>query len=105
MSVEGLPYLELLAPLIFVLATIYVLAPLLPLSNSWARRFVFVVVWLIVARYLSWRLFDTVLPAGGDWYETAWVYFCFAVEALALFDAFVLYFSAHQRSACRSGCP
>jgi cellulose synthase (UDP-forming) len=102
MSVEGLPYLELLAPLIFVLATIYVLAPVLPLSNSWARAVVFVVVWLIVARYLSWRLFDTVLPAGGDWYETAWVYCCFAVEALALFDAFVLYLAFLRTSDRRA---
>jgi cellulose synthase (UDP-forming) len=91
MSVEGLPYLELLSPLIFVLATIYVLGPVLPLSRSWARASVFVLVWLVVARYLSWRLFATVMPADGDWYEVGWVYFCFAVEALALFDAFVLY--------------
>src|ERR1700756_343197 len=102
MSVEGLPYLELLAPLIFVLAAIYVLAPVLQLSNSWARAFVFVVVWLIVARYLSWRLFDTVLPAEGDWYETAWVYFCFAVETLALFDAFVLYLAFLRTSDRRA---
>jgi cellulose synthase (UDP-forming) len=102
MSVEGLPYLELLAPLIVVLATIYVLAPVLPLARSWARAFVFVVVWLIVARYLSWRLFDTVLPASGNWYETAWVYFCFGVEALALFDAFVLYLAFLRTSDRRA---
>jgi cellulose synthase (UDP-forming) len=93
MSVEGLPYLELLSPLIIVLATIYVLGPMLPRSRSWARVLVFAVVWLVVARYLSWRLFDTVVPAdeGSGWYETGWVYFCFSVETLALFDAFILY--------------
>ena len=91
MNVEGLPYLELLSPLIFVFATIYVLGPVLPLSHSWARASIFVVVWLVVARYLSWRFFSTVVPAQGDWYEVGWVYFCFAVEALALFDAFILY--------------
>ena len=101
MNVEGLPYLELLSPLIFVFATIYVLGPVLPLSHSWARASIFVVVWLVVARYLSWRFFSTVVPAQGDWYEVGWVYFCFAVEALALFDAFILYL-AFLRTSDRS---
>jgi cellulose synthase (UDP-forming) len=102
MSVEGLPYVELLSPLIFVLATIYVLGPVLPLSNSWARASVFVLVWLVVVRYLSWRLFSTVLPADGDWYEIGWVYFCFTVETLALFDAFILYLAFLRTSDRRA---
>jgi cellulose synthase (UDP-forming) len=102
MSIEGLPYLELLSPLIFVLGTIYVLSPVLPLSRSWARALVFAVVWLVVARYLSWRFFETVVPADGDWYEIGWVYFCFAVEALALLDAFILYL-AFLRTSDRRG--
>src|SRR3984957_18625289 len=102
MNVEGLPYLELLSPLIFVLAGIYLLGPMLPLSRSWARTSVFVVVWLVVARYLSWRFFDTVVPADGDWYEVGWVYFCFAVEALALFDALILYLTFLRTSDRRA---
>src|SRR6202034_2836307 len=102
MNVEGLPYLELLSPLIFVLAGIYLLSPMLPLSRSWARTLVFVVVWLVVARYLSWRFLSTVLPADGDWYEVGWVYFCFAVEALALFDAFILYLAFLRTSDRRN---
>ncbi len=51
----------------------------------------FGVVWLVIGRYLEWRLFDTVLPAGGEWYEIGWVWLCFAIEMLALFDAFILY--------------
>jgi cellulose synthase (UDP-forming) len=102
MNVEGLPYLELLSPLIFVLAGIYLLGPMLPLSRSWARTLVFVVVWLVVARYLSWRFSSTVLPADGDWYEVGWVYFCFAVEALALFDAFILYLAFLRTSDRRN---
>src|ERR1700733_7044237 len=102
MNVEGLPYLELLSPLIFVLAGIYLLGPMLPLSRSWARALVFVVVWLVVARYLSWRFLSTVLPADGDWYEVGWVYFCFAVEALALFDAFILYLAFLRTSDRRN---
>jgi cellulose synthase (UDP-forming) len=103
MSVEGLPYLELLSPLIFVLATIYLLSPVLPLSRAaWARASVFVVVWLVVARYVSWRFFSTVLPADGEWYEVGWIYFCFAVEALALFDAFILYLAFLRTSDRRA---
>jgi cellulose synthase (UDP-forming) len=91
MSAEGIPYSELLSPLIIVIGAIYLLAPMLPRSRSWARGLVFAIVWLVIARYLYWRVFITVVPATGEWYEVGWVYFCFAVEALALFDALILY--------------
>ena len=91
MNPELLTYFELLAPLAFVFGAIYLLAPMLPLSRPWARILVFAVVWLVIARYLEWRLFTTVMPAGGEWYEVGWVWFCFAVEVLALFDALILY--------------
>ena len=51
----------------------------------------FVIVWLVIARYLDWRLFTTVIPVTGEWYQIGWVWFCFVVEALALFDALILY--------------
>jgi cellulose synthase (UDP-forming) len=91
MNPESLTYFELLAPLAFVFGVIYLLGPMLPLSRPWARMLVFAVVWLVIARYLEWRLFTTVMPAGGEWYEVGWVWFCFAVEVLALFDALILY--------------
>ena len=91
MNPESLTYFELLAPLAFVFGAIYLLAPMLPLSRPWARLLVFAAVWLVIARYLEWRLFTTVMPAGGEWYEVGWVWFCFAVEMLALFDALILY--------------
>jgi cellulose synthase (UDP-forming) len=91
MNAEALPIFELLGPLIFVISSIYVLSPMLPLSRSWARILVFVIVWLVIARYLDWRLFTTVIPVTGEWYQVGWVWFCFVVEALALFDALILY--------------
>jgi cellulose synthase (UDP-forming) len=91
MNAEALPYHELLAPLIFVIGAIYLMGPMLPLSRPWARGLVFAVVWLVIARYLDWRLFTTVLPVTGEWYQVGWVWFCFFVEAIALFDAFILY--------------
>ena len=85
----------------FVLGAVYLLSPLLPLSRTWARGLVFVIVWSVIARYLDWRLFTTVLPVEGEWYEVGWVYFCFAVEVLALFDALILYL-AFLRTSDRS---
>jgi cellulose synthase (UDP-forming) len=91
MNAEALPYFELLAPLIFVIGAIYLMSPVLPLSRPWARGLVFAVVWLVIARYLDWRLYTTVLPVTGEWYQVGWVWFCFVVEVLALFDALILY--------------
>jgi cellulose synthase (UDP-forming) len=90
MNAEALPVLELLGPLIFVIGTIYLLSPILPLSRPWARKLVFAIVWLVIARYLHWRLFATVMPVTGEWYQIGWVWTCFVIEALALFDAFIL---------------
>src|SRR3984885_5647324 len=102
MNAEALPFLELIAPLTFVFGAIYLFGPVLTLSGSWPRMLVFGIVWLVIARYLDWRLFTTVMPADGEWYEVGWVWFCFAVEILALFDALILYLAFH-RSSDRSG--
>jgi hypothetical protein len=47
-------------------------------SLARGRGFIFVAVWVVIARYLDWRIFTTVVPAAGEWYEVGWVYFCFA---------------------------
>src|SRR5689334_12040804 len=56
-----------------------------------ARLAVFAAVWLIIVRYLNWRIFTTVLPARGAWYEVGWIWVCFAIELFALADALFLY--------------
>jgi len=91
MNAEALPVFELLAPLIFVIGMIYVFGPMLPLSRPWARKLMFAIVWLTIARYLDWRLFTTVMPVTGEWYQVGWVWTCFVIEVLALFDALILY--------------
>ncbi|MCC7252963.1 glycosyltransferase [Hyphomicrobium sp.] len=85
------PVLEVLAPLLMVVGAVYVLGPLLDIRRSSARLLIFGFVWLIVARYLIWRVTVTVLPASGTWYEVAWIWLCFAIEMFALFDALILY--------------
>lgn len=83
--------LELLAPAIFVVGAIYFLYAGLPIERRSTRRLIFGVVWIVVAWYLHWRLTVTLLPAEGAWYEMAWLWFCFAVEVLAIFDQLILY--------------
>jgi len=92
---------QLFAPTIFVAGAIYALGPTLPISRSWARAVIFAAVWLVVARYQVWRLFVTVLPANGAWYESGWIWFCFVVELLATGDALILYLT-FLRSSDRS---
>ena len=102
MNASTLPIFELLGPLIFVIGAIYVLSPMLPLSRPWARLLVFAVVWLVIVRYLEWRLFTTVIPATGPWYQVGWVWVCFIIEALALFDALILYLAFLRTSDRRA---
>ena len=102
MRPENLPLLQLVGPLLFVIGGIYVFAPTLPMTRRWARGLVFAAVWLIIARYVSWRVFTTVLPAHGAWQEVGWVWFCFAIEILALFDALILYLTFLRTSDRRA---
>ena len=88
---EALSLTQLIAPVLFVVGAIYLFGPMLPLTRNWARALVLIIVWLVIARYLEWRLFDTVMPVHGEWYEIGWVWFCFTIELLALLDAAILY--------------
>ena len=90
-SADTLPVAHILAPIAFVFGAIYLLGSSLPLSRTWARLAIFASVWLIIARYLAWRLFATVLPAHGTWYDIGWVWVCFSIEMFALADALFLY--------------
>lgn len=83
--------LPLLAPTLMIVGALYLLAPMLPAARSWVRYSVFAIVWLVVGWYLDWRLFTTMLPAEGAWYEIGWLWLCFAVELLVLADQFILY--------------
>jgi cellulose synthase (UDP-forming) len=91
MRADSLPLFQLFAPTIFVVGAIYLLGSLLPMARSWARYFIFAVVWSVITWYLHWRLTVTLLPAKGEWYEVGWVWLCFAVELLAIADGLILY--------------
>ncbi|MEA2984731.1 MAG: hypothetical protein QOD94_985 [Alphaproteobacteria bacterium] len=91
-------FFALIGPTLLVVGFVYLLGPLLPLKRGWARLLIFAGVWLVVARYLDWRLFETVLPARGAWYETGWVWLCFAIELLAITDQLLLYITFLRRT-------
>lgn len=86
-----MPWSYVLAPLAFAMGGLFLAANTLPIAQRWARYAVFAAVWLLVLRYLDWRLFDTVLAARSEGFELVWIWICFAVECMALFDAFILY--------------
>jgi cellulose synthase (UDP-forming) len=77
--------------MLFIIGAVYLLGPLLPIHKTWARVFIFVTVWMTVARYLEWRALETVLPARGTWYQIGWIWLCFAIELLAFADQLLLY--------------
>jgi cellulose synthase (UDP-forming) len=102
MQAMTLPFSQLFAPMLAIFAVMYLLAPTFPVARPWARVAVFVVVWLVVARYLEWRIFTTVLPAGGTWYQVGWIWFCLFVELLTFTDQFILYLTFLRRADRRS---
>jgi cellulose synthase (UDP-forming) len=90
-ATETLTFPELFAPMLLVLGTLYVLGPALPITRGWARYTIFAVVWGVVGWYLHWRLFATMLPATGTWYEVGWLWLCFTIELIVFADQFILY--------------
>ena len=66
-----------------------------------ARIVVFVFVWLVIGRYLVWRLADTVLPAEGNWYELGWIGSASPSSCWRWPTPFLYLFSPHDRSQRR----
>ena len=93
MIVDQVPIIAALGPILFVIGTVYILGPILPLRRPWARYLLFAAVWTIVFRYLLWRFFDTVLPATGSAVDLTFIWCCFVAEVFALCDALILYIS------------
>ena len=90
MPIDGAPWSVILAPACLVTAIVYLLPGLLPMSRRWARALVVATVWIVTARYLHWRVTDTVVYDAG-WPVSAWSLFCLAVEVLAIWDGTLLF--------------
>jgi cellulose synthase (UDP-forming) len=102
MDTEILSAPELITPALVVIATLYVAGPLLPMKRPWARWCVFVAAAFAVARYLLWRILDTVTLPDGQWHEVGWIWFCLAVELLAFLDLSILFMTFLRASDRRA---
>lgn len=91
MDAEVYPLGLVLAPLLLVLGSLFALRPFIPTAGTAMRLGIAAVVAAFLIRYLDWRLFETVLPAEGTPPELAWIWLCFTIEVVALFDAGLLY--------------
>ena len=65
--------------------------PSLPRQHTWGRTVAVVIGLLVTARYMWWRLVETVLPADPLTGAGVWVWIVFLVELAALMNASVTY--------------
>jgi len=97
--IDQLPTMDILGPIMITIGLIYVLGPMLPLQQSWARYVVFIVVWVIVGRYFVWRLFETSCwQMAASWRKPGFGFAC--GRACAACDALILYIAscAHRQT-------
>ncbi|MGD2132579.1 MAG: glycosyltransferase, partial [Maricaulaceae bacterium] len=91
MFLDAAPLTLLLAPVLLALAFYVVAGPLAdPMSRPW-RAVLGVVTALFLARYLYWRLFDSVLSADGSPLEVGWIWTVFLAELITYGDAVILF--------------
>lgn len=92
------------APSLAVLGLFVGLAPSLPKTRDWARTLIAVVLAAVAARYLTWRLSDTVLAFDGTPVETVWIWAVYAVELVAFVEVavFLLIMSRAERGPGRA---
>jgi cellulose synthase (UDP-forming) len=65
--------------------------PSLPRRETWARTLVVALGLSVTARYLNWRLVETVLPADPRTVAGLWVWIVFLFESAALVNAGIIY--------------
>ncbi|MBY6141545.1 glycosyltransferase [Leisingera daeponensis] len=81
---------ESLVPLLLITAAILLFGNRWQ-NSHWADRLVVAGLAVVILRYLEWRLFETVLPAGVFSVTGLFVWSVFIVEMLAWLDTAVLY--------------
>ena len=78
--------LESFAPAVLTAGLWLLLGPMLPRSRPWARAVVLVAFLVVVARYLPWRLTETVLPVSPLTGSGFWIWLLFAIECIFVLD-------------------
>ncbi|UKV16307.1 glycosyltransferase [Thalassospiraceae bacterium SW-3-3] len=74
------------APLALVIGVMMLVSPILPRDRLWARWLVVIFLIALIARYLPWRITETVLPADLSTTQGWWIVFLFAIEIVFLCD-------------------
>ena len=84
-------FAESLVPTLLVLGLCLAVIPILPKEKTWGRSLVTGLVFVVTARYMVWRVTDTLMPAVFGTVAGLWILFCFVVEALAILDMCVFF--------------
>ncbi|MBE72284.1 MAG: Curdlan synthase [Thalassospira sp.] len=74
------------APLALVVGIMMLASPFLRRDRLWARWLVVFFLSALIARYLPWRITETVLPADLTTFQGWWIVFLFAIEIVFLCD-------------------
>lgn len=74
------------APLALVIGVMMLASPFLRRDRLWARWLVVFFLIALIARYLPWRITETVLPADLTTFQGWWIVFLFAIEIVFLCD-------------------
>jgi len=85
------------APALAALGIYLGITPVITRTSPVARLVVVVFAAAVLARYMAWRFPETVVPADPLTVEGAWIWFLFAIETLALFDAAILWLTLVRR--------
>lgn len=75
-----------LAPMALVIGVMMLASPFLQRDKLWARWVVVLFLVALIARYLPWRITETVLPADLTTFQGWWIVFLFAIEIIFLCD-------------------
>jgi cellulose synthase (UDP-forming) len=91
MFLDSAPLALQLSPLLIAITVFIVAGPLVdPLSRVW-RALIALGCAIFLARYLHWRLMDTVLAADGGPIALGWIWTVFAAELITYGDAILLF--------------
>ncbi|MDF3033212.1 MAG: bcsAI [Alphaproteobacteria bacterium] len=72
--------------------------PHLNRDNRWTRLAIIGIVSIFWARYMVWRLFDTVLPVPMLTGLGLWIWFCFFIELLVSVESLIFYITLMRHS-------
>jgi cellulose synthase/poly-beta-1,6-N-acetylglucosamine synthase-like glycosyltransferase len=99
MDVQGAPWPTVVAPALIVFGVVGLLPGVIPMQKRWARILVVGAICLAMARYLTWRLGETLILDG---WGAPWSLFCLAVELLAMWDGTLLFLAFLKTSDRRA---